>query len=320
MKLHSHLTSLVVIRCSVPPAPLPIGRTNCGAAFDITGVDFAGPLYLRDNEKHWIAVFTCASYRPIHLELCKSLSTEDFMLAFRRFIARRGKPKTVYSDNGTNFRGTSNLLNSTDWERVSLRTTSHKIEWRFNPPQAPWWGGFWERKIKIIKEMLRKILGKACLDFTSLLTILCEIECIMNNRPLTYIADDTENLKPLTQAMFLQDLKPEYLSLLKQLAFNKSRIIKVGDIVLVELESKRVDWPLAVVTAVFPGSDGVVRVARVKTAMGEKIRPLQRLFPLKVPLISPMPNPIQTDPVSPQLETQQTRCDRSIKIPQKLDL
>ncbi|GFU75377.1 integrase catalytic domain-containing protein [Trichonephila clavipes] len=74
------------------PAPLPEDRVREALVFEITGVDLAGPLHLKGGKKAWIFLFTCAVYRAIHLELIQSLSTNRFLLEFRRFIARRERP------------------------------------------------------------------------------------------------------------------------------------------------------------------------------------------------------------------------------------
>ncbi|XP_035226651.1 uncharacterized protein LOC118198980 [Stegodyphus dumicola] len=96
------------------PCPLPEDRVRDAYAFEVTGVDVAGPLYLKKNRKAWILLFTCGVYRAVHLELIESLSTNGFFLGFRRFIARRGRPRVVYSDNGTDFVGARNLIRSVD--------------------------------------------------------------------------------------------------------------------------------------------------------------------------------------------------------------
>ncbi|XP_035232635.1 uncharacterized protein LOC118204415, partial [Stegodyphus dumicola] len=118
------------------PAPLPEDRVRDALVFEVTGVDLSGPLHLKDGKKSWILLFTCAVYRAIHLELIQGLSTEDFLLGFRRFIARRGRPKTMYSDNGTNFVGTNNLFLSLDWSKIMQECSILKITWKFNPPTA----------------------------------------------------------------------------------------------------------------------------------------------------------------------------------------
>ncbi|XP_035217445.1 uncharacterized protein LOC118190781 [Stegodyphus dumicola] len=130
------------------PIQLPLDRVRDAFAFEVTGIDLCGPLILKNKNKTWVVLFTCAVYRCVHLELVTSVSTECFIQAFRRrFIARRGRPSTVYSDNGTNFVGTSALLKKVDWVKVIAQETLHPITWKFIPPTAAWWGGWWERLI-----------------------------------------------------------------------------------------------------------------------------------------------------------------------------
>ncbi|XP_057310554.1 uncharacterized protein LOC130648518 [Hydractinia symbiolongicarpus] len=59
-----------------------------------------------------------------------------------------------------------------------------KINWHFNLP--PWHGGFFERLVRSTKELLRKHLRSTKLSFEEMQTVLYEIECILNNLPLTY--------------------------------------------------------------------------------------------------------------------------------------
>ncbi|GFX85266.1 integrase catalytic domain-containing protein [Trichonephila clavipes] len=163
--------------------------------------------FLKENKKCWIVLFTCAIYRAVHLELITSLSTDSFILAFRRFIARRGRPTTIYSDNGKNFVGTFNALNSIDWNKIQDFALKIKIQWKFSPPSAPWWGGFWERLVGMLKNVLRKVLGKASLNEEELNTLLCDAESIINSRPITYLSEDPKDLVALTPAMFLQEIR-----------------------------------------------------------------------------------------------------------------
>ncbi|XP_035208166.1 uncharacterized protein LOC118182886 [Stegodyphus dumicola] len=97
-----------------PFAPLPKNRIKTAAVFEVSGIDLAGPLYLRSSEKTWVVLFTCAIYRAVHLELVNSLSTEVFIMALRRFFARRGRVNIIYTDNGTNFISSSNALRNLD--------------------------------------------------------------------------------------------------------------------------------------------------------------------------------------------------------------
>lgn len=301
------------------PIPLPENRVRDALAFEVSGVDLAGPLYLRDGSKAWVVLTTCAIYRAIHLELVSSLSTDSFLEALRRFIARRGRPAVLYSDNGTNFVGASNALGTLDWERIESHSTTARIEWRFNPPLAAWWGGWWERMVRMVKDLLRKSLGKASLTFEELSTVLCDCEAVINARPLTYLAEDPQQLLPLSPDMFLRELpnhgvidldeldarslnqrvkyiqrlreelrarfRVEYLGQLKHHKFSKrlTHNVEVGDVVFVGNDNtKRLDWPLAQVVQLFPGKDGEVRVVKLKTANGFLVRPIQRLYPLEV--------------------------------------
>ena len=59
--------------------------------------------FSHQREKRWIALFTCASTRGVHLEIVNDQSTEEFLMAFARFSGRRGKPLHLYSDNASTF-------------------------------------------------------------------------------------------------------------------------------------------------------------------------------------------------------------------------
>ena len=133
--------------------------------FEVIGVDFAGPVYLKGKIKVWICLFTRAVFRAVHLELITSLSTASFLMTFRRFIARRGRPSVVYSDNGSNFVGMDNALKKLNIIKIANVLALKQIEWILNPPSSPWWGGFWERLIGVLKRLLRWHLKKSCSNY-----------------------------------------------------------------------------------------------------------------------------------------------------------
>ncbi|UYV66545.1 hypothetical protein LAZ67_4002017 [Cordylochernes scorpioides] len=189
---------------SVEAAPLPTNRIQLGKPFQVTGIDLFGPLLLRNNTKTWVALFTCGVYRAVHMEVIQGLDTPSFLMALRRFISRRGRPLVIYSDNGTNFAKTNKLLSHIDWDQMSNYSSAQKIIWKFNPPVSPWWGGFWERLIRIIKGIIKRMLGNKKLNFVQLETQICHIEAIVNERPLTYMSEDSDDFRPLTPALFLQ--------------------------------------------------------------------------------------------------------------------
>ena len=183
-------------------APLPRERVHQRPPFSAVGVDMAGPVYRKNPSglaplKTWLVLFTCAVVRAVHVELVESLSAEDFMKAFERFSARRGVPEVIYSDNGLNFKRASKIL------------STRGIRWRFNVQRAPWWGGFWERLIRVTKDALRRTLGRSLLTWEELSTVLCQIEAAINARPLTALTDDPEDVRPLSPLDFLREKSTE---------------------------------------------------------------------------------------------------------------
>lgn len=113
--------------CETPAVPLPSNRVRDASVFEVVGIDLGGPLYLEKERKAWFVVFTCAVFRAIHLELITSLSTPAFIQSLRRFIARRCRPGVIYTDNGTNFSGTENLLSKLNWEEILSSSSAQKI-------------------------------------------------------------------------------------------------------------------------------------------------------------------------------------------------
>ncbi|XP_056094778.1 uncharacterized protein LOC130073406 [Rhinichthys klamathensis goyatoka] len=191
-------------------APLPRDRISETPPFEVTGIDFAGPLYVKNDRalcKAYVALFTCAVTRAVHLELVSSQSTESFLLALKRFVSRRGLCKVIYSDNAKTFKRANQDLSEL-WKAIKdpqiLEYFSGKgITWRFIVERAAWWGGFWERLVRSVKTSLRKVLGKASLTFEEMSTLLAEVEATLNSRPLTFVHNEIDEPQPLTPAHFL---------------------------------------------------------------------------------------------------------------------
>ncbi|GFV77765.1 integrase catalytic domain-containing protein [Trichonephila clavipes] len=241
------------------------------------------------------------------MELVSSLSTVAFLLFFRRFVARRGRPRMIYSDNGTNFRGTYNELVDIDWNEVSRYAEIQRITWKFIPPTAAWWGGFWERLVRTVKELLKRTLGKAIFTYAELLTILCECEKVVTSHPLTYLSEDMQDLTPITPARFLFEIPTADTKDLdvrdanhfrKILRFRaKSSNIQVGDIVLIGDDwKKRLQLPLARVIDLIPGKDGLVQQTDSSV------------------------NCSNPDTLKATEQPQVTRCGRPVKKPKTLNL
>ena len=192
---------------SVKAPPLPACRVSEDPLFSNTGIDFAGPLYVKDDSKQktYICLYTCVSTRAIHLELAEDLSVRTFPLAFRRFTSRRGVPTRLLSDNAKTFKAVAKevklILRS---EEVQRYFATKGVTWQFIIEKALWQGGFWERLVQSTKRCLKKNLGRTSLTFEELRTILVEIEATLNNRPLTYLYDDEEGVSyPLSPSQLI---------------------------------------------------------------------------------------------------------------------
>lgn len=145
----------------VPESPdLPSFRVREEYTFSCVGVDFAGPLYARswnngerEMIKTYVALFTCASNRAVHLELVPNLEAKTFMLCLRRFVSRRGLPRLIVSDNAKTFKSAKKTLQRLfDIPEVKNFLVNKGIEWRFNLANPPGGGGdflsVWSRELK----------------------------------------------------------------------------------------------------------------------------------------------------------------------------
>lgn len=182
--------------------PLPSSRITLTCPYYVTGVDFTGALSVTqfgERIKAYLALFTCAVTRHIHLEVVSDMLMETFLLAYRRFCARRSQPRLMISDNAKTFKAADAFL--CDLEKradVVQMVAVNGCDWRFIPCRSPWMGGFYERLIGLTKLSLKKAVGRRILTLTELETLAVEIECSLNNRPLTYCRNDNEDLNPLT--------------------------------------------------------------------------------------------------------------------------
>ena len=130
-------------RANPKMADLPSERFDATRPFSSVGLDFLGPFQVkkfRKTEKRSIMLVTCLSTRAVHLEVCQSLETDSFLLALRRFIARRGRPALIWSDSGTNLVGGERELREAiaawNQEQSSDFLSQENIQWKFTPPTA----------------------------------------------------------------------------------------------------------------------------------------------------------------------------------------
>lgn len=291
--------------------------------FTHCGTDYFGPITVvigRRHEKRWGALFTCLTTRAVHLELVSSLSTDSALMAIRRMAARRGWPRVMYSDNGTNFRGADAELRAAykEWTKDFIPFgLEQRMKWKFIPPGAPHMGGAWERLVRSVKAALGATLHQKALKEETLLTLLTEAEHSINSRPLTHVSVDPKDPEALTPNHFLigtssglprtgpceeasrkqwraaQALADhfwrrwvdEYLPTLvpRGASDDQRRPLQVGSlVVIVDSSLPRGTWPRGVVEAVYNGPDGKVRSADVRTTAGVLRRPVTKLAVLHV--------------------------------------
>ena len=313
--------------CKQKMASLPEPRVEAGKPpFTNTGTDCFGPFLVkvgRSDVKRYGCIFTCFATRAVHIEMLDTLETDSFLHGLRRFTARRGKPRKMYSDNGGNYVGASNELDKgiseIDNKKVYNDLQDKGIEWVFHPPYSHHQGGVWERQIRTIRKILVSILKEQRLTGESLRTYFCEIEYILNNRPITAVSDSIDDIDALRpnhllmvhsngtyvppcagrerdlyhvswrQIQYLVDLfwqrwTKVYLPELqvRQKWLHPKENVKVGDLVLITVEkTPRNLWPLARVLEVSIDDDGQTRSAKLLTKSTTLTRPIHQLVVLE---------------------------------------
>lgn len=278
------------------------------------------------NFKTYFCLFICMTTKAVHIELVHHLSSASFVAALQRFVSRRGLPAHVYSDNGTNFVGASRhltevyqwLKNEDTTRDIINYASSACIQWHFNPPSAPHFGGLWESNIKSVKTLIKRTIGDNLLTIEELTTLYSRVEAILNSRPLCSTSsspNDPECLTPghfligrplvsvpeettldlrlntLTRWQLVQRMteclwkkwRLHYLSSLQQRSkwTTSTPNPSVDDVViLMEDNIPMLQWPIARIIKLHPGRDGIARVATIKTSKGIYTRPLVKLAPL----------------------------------------
>lgn len=203
---------------------LPESRLAAGTLlFSRLACDNFGPLETSSGRnrvaKRWGALFTCLVtrvvrvIRAVYLDIASSLSSDDFVLMFRRLIGLYGKPTTVHSDNGTGVLGAERELREAvrqlnRSEEVEAFCRRQVIEWKFQPAYTPHFGGAHESLVRSTKRALYAALDeeKKALRYPTddmLQTLLFEVAGLLKGTPLTYASSDPNDFRPLTPNDFL---------------------------------------------------------------------------------------------------------------------
>lgn len=296
-------------------AELPLERlATFERPFTYVGVDYFGPIKVkvrRSPEKRWGVIFTCLTTRAAYIDIAHSLDTSSCIFCIRNFSNRCGPPSKYHSDNGGNFHGAETELRE-EFQKMNKRKieetfTDEHTQWSFNPPTAAHMGGVWERPIRIIKSVLKKMLPTRLPTDEMLKSYLIEIENIINSIPLTYIPLDDVDDEVLTPNHFLKgsaigrkspglfgprdlcrddwravqeqtnqfwrQFVVEYIPTLTRRTkwFKTVKNLEVGDLVIdCDESSNRNEWRKAIVEEVAIGKGNQVRRAKVRMIRGEK--------------------------------------------------
>ncbi|XP_059052238.1 uncharacterized protein LOC131846836 [Achroia grisella] len=269
---------------------------------------WSGPPFLKQEESQWpLNPLNCSQLPEVRPEISLHIT--------------KGKPTDIFSDNGTSFVSAYNEINEflkNDCSSLADGLANEGISFHLCPPYSPHFGGLWEAGVKAIKHHLYRVLGNCNLTFEELITVLTQIEAILNSRPLTPLSDDPNDLSPLTPAHFLigtpltalpvadhkgrplthlnrfqrlEQLRQhfwarwskEYVSELQQRSkwYSKEPDLQLNSLVVVKEDNlPPLRWKMGRIVAVYPGTDGINRVADVKTSNGVVRRSFSKICPL----------------------------------------
>ncbi|XP_043063589.1 uncharacterized protein LOC122319855 [Drosophila ficusphila] len=243
--------------------------------------------------KCYIAVFVCFSTKAAHLEVVQDLTTDSFIAALRRFISLRGSPRTIWSDNATNFVGAKSelgelkelFLSEQHIASIASSCLADGIDWKFIPPRAPHFGGLWEAAVKSAKFHFYRVVESA-----ESLEVLTPAHFLKGSSYTKFPEPDVTHLLQgrlsrwqivtQMQQLFWRRWSSEYLSLLQERSKWRSEGSSI--VLLKEDNIPSLKWPLGRVEEVIPGEDGVVRVVMVRTATGIIKRAVAKLAVLPV--------------------------------------
>ena len=311
---------------SPPPGNLPLTRTQGETPYQTIGVDFAGPIKYRltrkTEGKAYLALYACSLTRGVYLDLLPSLETDKFLTSLKGFIARRGRPQVIYSDNGSTFKAAADWMSKVRKdEEFHHYLAQHDVAWRFNLSRAPWWGGQFERLIGVFKSAFRKAVGNGTLSRNELSDVVLDVEIAINNRPLSYLEDDVDmpvltpssmlhlrpNQLPELSTYHIQEpdlrKRAKYLQRCKEVMWSRwtkeyVRSLRerhsrsggqqtphpsVGDVVIIQDESRNRNlWKLGIVDNLIVGRDRIVRAAKIRAGKEVMERAVQHLYPLEL--------------------------------------
>lgn len=196
-------------------ADLPSFRTRQAKPFTVVGTDYAGYFEIKTSErknaptaKAYIALFMCLTTKALHLEVACDLSSAEFIMALENFIARRGIPTEIWSDNATNYIGAEKEIHElhNQWlsqtNELTRLLASKRITFKHIPARASHMAGIWERAVGQVKYHLKRVLKDTKLTARRFDYVLKQIECCLNSRPLWALTPNADDIEVLTPSHF----------------------------------------------------------------------------------------------------------------------
>jgi hypothetical protein len=182
-----------------PEPPLPLERLAATRPFQHTGLDYFGPIAYKGKDgtkkKFYVALFGCLTYRAVHLEVFKDLTTESCLKALRKFFSGHGRPERMFTDNAAYFKAAQ--------RSIALASGSSHIEWKWSTELAPWTAGTHERLVGLVKHCLRATVGQRRLRFQEWEVLIKEVARVVNSRPLCAMVE-YEVSQPIRPLDFLE--------------------------------------------------------------------------------------------------------------------
>ncbi|KAH9399484.1 hypothetical protein TYRP_017896 [Tyrophagus putrescentiae] len=308
---------------SAPIAPLPEDRVTRGFAFECVGLDLFGPLHSASGRvlKFYGAIFACAKSRAVHLELIESRSTEDILRAYLRFVGIYGEPALIRSDNELGFIKLNKTIkaNQEAFQKAVKRMQAHpkgrNTTWIDADTPAD---SEHLRLIQSVKRSLDRCRLASSESFEKIITLLREVQLIINSRPLvTSSADGTiltpghllfgrrlQNPTPVKHPLTIKDdvlleysrlqseldrfwkvWETDYLTSLRNYKWTRHATPLLNELVAVQKDGvPRYAWELGRIRKLLPGKDGHIRALQIELLSGgTRLRQIQRVYPLEHP-------------------------------------
>ncbi|XP_068674528.1 uncharacterized protein [Montipora foliosa] len=306
VKACSHCRRFGAVACAAPPvAPLPEDRTEGTTPFQVIGVDYAGLLIRKvSKKKQWKAYFllySCSLTRAIHLELIPTLDTLDFIWSFKRFIARRGRPRKVYSDNGRTFIGAAKWLQKVMKDECFHDFLARNVEVALNG-----------RPLSYVEDdhQLPVLTPNSLLYPQS--NVIPDLDA--HHIDEHDLRKRAKHLRPCRQNIWKQ-WSAEYVRGLRERHNlkhqSKTLTLKPGDVVIIRGDdSDRNKWKLGVVKELIEGRDGLVRAAKLRAGLGE-VTDLEHEITID-PEVKPVSQHSKRIPVS-KIEAVNNELDRMLE-------